>query len=450
MESSKRFKIKKLTLLLVFLSSLIVSSTYAQDGVIPVIKFKDTDIRVVLQAISEKAVSDGKKINIVASPSVEDIVSVSLENVDWLTALKVILKAYSYGYEWVGDNIILVAPLEELADRREREALSKESEPLETRAIVLKFAKVKELKDTVSKLLTERGKLTIDKRTNMLIITDTQSSLERLKSSLKALDAITPQVLIEAKIIETNLDVANKLGINWNISGIASASKRPHTWPYTKVSRSKYMTDNIPVVDGVHDELSDVFTFGTLDATSFSLALDIIFSDTNTKILSMPKLTTLNNNTATIEVVTEDPVPKYIYNVETGNWEISGFDWIKYGVSLEVTPQINQDGYITLEVKPKVSERLEDRTFTSAGSTAYIPKLYTQTTTTKVMIKDGETLAIGGLIRDKLIDKVSKIPLLGDIPILGYFFKHKYKTTEKRNLLIFITPRIVTADETMQ
>ena len=109
-----------------------------------------------------------------------------------------------------------------------------------------------------------------------------------------------------------------------------------------------------------------------------------------------------------------------------------------------MTPQINKEGFVTLNIKPKVSERLEDRTFTSAGATAYIPKLYTQTTSTKVMIKDGETLVIGGLVRDKVVDTVNKIPLLGDIPILGYFFKHRSKTTEKKNLLIFITPKIVT------
>ena len=418
---------------------------FAQEGRIPSLKFRDADIRVVLQAVIQKAVKDGGKVNIIISPQVKGPVTVDLENVDWQTALDAVLKTYDYGYEWVGKNIILVDTLDNLAERRKKVQEAQIAEPLATRAFTLNFAKVEEIKDTLEKLLTPKGRLTYDKRTNTLVITDTQSKLYALEETIKALDEITPQVLIEAKILETDLDVTNKLGINWNIQGTVSGSKRAHTWPFTKHSENKYLRgDDIPGVSSVHTTLSDVFAFGTLDASSLSAVLEIIFSDTSTKILSTPKITTMDNHTATIDVITEDPVPNYTYNSETGSWEISGYEWVKYGVSLEVTPQINKEGFVTLNIKPKVSERLEDRTFTSAGATAYIPKLYTQTTSTKVMIKDGETLVIGGLVRDKVVDTVNKIPLLGDIPILGYFFKHRSKTTEKKNLLIFITPKIVT------
>ncbi|MCD6583905.1 MAG: secretin and TonB N-terminal domain-containing protein [Candidatus Omnitrophica bacterium] len=437
---------KKVTLLLimiVFFGQNIF--LFAQEGRIPSLKFRDADIRVVLQAVIQKAVKDGGKVNIIISPQVKGPVTVDLENVDWQTALDAVLKTYDYGYEWVGKNIILVDTLDNLAKRRKKVQEAQIAEPLATRAFTLNFAKVEEIKDTLEKLLTPKGRLTYDKRTNTLVITDTQSKLYALEETIKALDEITPQVLIEAKILETDLDVTNKLGINWNIQGTVSGSKRAHTWPFTKHSENKYLRgDDIPGVSSVHTTLSDVFAFGTLDASSLSAVLEIIFSDTSTKILSTPKITTMDNHTATIDVITEDPVPNYTYNSETGSWEISGYEWVKYGVSLEVTPQINKEGFVTLNIKPKVSERLEDRTFTSAGATAYIPKLYTQTTSTKVMIKDGETLVIGGLVRDKVVDTVNKIPLLGDIPILGYFFKHRSKTTEKKNLLIFITPKIVT------
>ncbi|MCK5492180.1 MAG: type II and III secretion system protein, partial [Candidatus Omnitrophica bacterium] len=157
------------------------------------------------------------------------------------------------------------------------------------------------------------------------------------------------------------------------------------------------------------------------------------------------KITVLDNETATIKVKTEDPVPNYTYNKDTGSWEISGFEKYEYGVSLEVTPQINQEGYITLDVKPEVNEKLSDKTFTSgSGLETTVPVLTTQKTQTKVMIKDGETLIIAGLIRDKTTDVVKKVPLLGDIPYLGYFFKHKSTTKVKKNLLVFITPTIVT------
>ncbi len=419
---------------------------FAQEGRISSLKFRDADIRVVLQAITQKAVKNGVKVNIIISPQVKGPVTVDLENVDWQTALDAVLKTYDYGYEWVGKNIILVDTLDNLAKRRKKVQEAQVAEPLATRVFTLNFAKVEEIKDTLEKLLTPKGKLTYDKRTNTLVVTDTQSSFYALEETIKALDEITPQVLIEAKILETDLDVTNKLGINWNIQGTISGSKRVHTWPFTKHSENKYLRgDDIPSVSSVHSTLSDVFAFGTLDTSSLSAVLEIIFNDTSTKILSTPKITTMDNHTATIDVITEDPVPNYTYNSERGSWEISGYEWVKYGVSLEVTPQINKEGFVTLAIKPRVSENLGDKEFTSSsGAVAQIPRLYTQTTSTRVMIKDGETLVIGGLVRDKVVDTVNKIPLLGDIPILGYFFKHRSKTTEKKNLLIFITPRIVT------
>ncbi|RKY63094.1 MAG: hypothetical protein DRQ02_13065, partial [Candidatus Latescibacterota bacterium] len=402
---------KKLIFFL-FLFIFLNLVSFAQESIIKALKFKDVDIRVVLEAVVQKATRDGEKVNIIFSPEVKGLVSVDLENVSWQTALEAVLKTYNYGYEWVGRNIILVDTLENIAERRKKEAETKIAEPLDTQIFVLNFAKVKEIKPTVEKMLTPQGRLTCDERTNTLVITDTQSNLMRLEKAIKAMDTITPQVLIEAKVLETDLDLTRRLGINWNISAAVSASKRPHIWPFTTHSENKYLKDSdfSPTTSG--------FAYGTLDASALSAVLEVIFSDQNTKILSMPKITTLDNHTATIDVVTEDPVPNYTYNSETGSWEIAGYDWVKYGVSLEVTPQINREGFITLTVKPVVSENLGDKEFTSSsGAIAKIPKLYTQTTSTKVMIKDGETLVLGGLIRDKVIDTVNKIPILGDLPI---------------------------------
>ncbi len=429
---------KKLIFFL-FLFIFLNLVSFAQESIIKALKFKDVDIRVVLEAVVQKATRDGEKVNIIFSPEVKGLVSVDLENVSWQTALEAVLKTYNYGYEWVGRNIILVDTLENIAERRKKEAETKIAEPLDTQIFVLNFAKVKEIKPTVEKMLTPQGRLTCDERTNTLVITDTQSNLMRLEKAIKAMDTITPQVLIEAKVLETDLDLTRRLGINWNISAAVSASKRPHIWPFTTHSENKYLKNSD------FSSTTSGFAYGTLDASTLSAVLEIIFNDQNTKILSMPKITTLDNHTATIDVVTEDPVPNYTYNSDTGSWEIAGYDWVKYGVSLEVTPQINREGFITLTVKPVVSENLGDKEFTSSsGAIAKIPKLYTQTTSTKVMIKDGETLVLGGLIRDKVVDTVNKVPILGDLPILGFFFRHKGKIVEKKNLLIFITPKIIT------
>ena len=441
-------KVKGVLFFLILLVSLGVMAQ--EEGLIETLRFKDADIRVVLEAITQKSVRDGKKVNILIAPDIKGLVTVDLSNVDWLTSLEAVLKTYDFGYEWVGKNIILVDTLDNLAEKRKKAQDAKVAEPLDTRVITLSFAKVDDVKDSVQKLLTQRGRYTFDKRTNTLVITDTQSNLAVLEQALRALDQITPQVLIEAKVVETDLDVANKLGIKWNIgtdaegaaATLASGAARPHLWPFTQHTDDKYMKDdNWPGAD------TDLFNYGTIDASSFSVALQILFEDTDTQILSMPKLTTVDNNTATIDVVTQDPIPNYSYNAETGSWEIAGYDWVQYGVSLEVTPQINQEGFVTLTVKPNISEKVRDKTFTSASnSEAVLPVLSTQTTFTKVMIKDTETLVIGGLVRDKTTDTINKIPILGDIPLLGYLFKHKAKTVEKKNLLIFITPTIVTPE----
>jgi len=434
-------EMKRIFILFFLFFSYIQITLSQEESIIKELKFKEADIRTVLEAITQKAVRDGEKVNILISPQVKGLVNINLKNVDWQTALEAVLKTYNYGYEWIGKNIILVDTLENLAERRKKEAESKIAEPLDTRIFLLNFAKVEEVKPIIEKMLTAQGRLTCDKRTNTLVVTDTQSNLLKLERAIKTLDSITPQVLIEAKVLETDLDLTRKLGINWNISAAVSGSKRPHIWPFTTHSENKYLDTDIP-------SPSSGFSYGTLDASSLSAVLEVIFNDQNTKILSMPKITTLDNHTATIDVVTEDPVPNYTYNSETGSWEIAGYDWVKYGVSLEVTPQINREGFITLTVKPVVSENLGDKEFTSSsGAIARIPKLYTQTTSTKVMIKDGETLVLGGLIRDKVVDTVNKVPILGDLPLLGFFFKHKSKTVEKKNLLIFITPKIITPNK---
>ncbi len=417
--------------------------SFAEDGgLISSIKFKNADIKVVLQSIAQKATRDGEKVNIVISPNVEGLVSVNLENVDWLSTLEVILRPYDYDYERISETILLVDTTEKIS---EREVLAKEREDVEaldTRVFSLSFAKVLDIKEAIEGMLSSRGRLTVDERTNALVVTDVQSNLVNLQKTITSLDAITTQVLIEAKIVEIDLDVTHKLGINWDITGIASGGKRPITWPFTSTTGNKYSN-----ADPFPGAASTTFGYGTLNTSSLQATLDILFSDTDTNILSMPKITTLDNETASINVITEDPVPSYTYNKDTGTWEISEFEKYTYGVSLEVTPQINREGFITLDIKPEVNEKLSDKIFTSSsGLSTTVPILNTQKTHTKVMIKDGDTLIIAGLIRDKTTEVVKKVPILGEIPFIRHFFRHKSTTKEKKNLLIFITPKIVTPE----
>jgi len=358
------------------------------------------------------------------------------------------VKTYGFGYEWLSDKVILVSTLEKLAEQRKIQEEAAAREPLDTRAFALNFSKAEEVKTAIEKLVSERGKITLETRTNNLIITDTKSNLIKIGNIIKDLDRVTPQVLIEAKIVETNLTDVEKLGIKWTIGGTVQGSARPTTYPFTVHSENKYLPDDIPAATTAPDKKDSLFKLGTLDATSTTAVLELLFRNTGTEMLSNPRIVTLDNQPASIEVVTLDPTPQWTYNKDTGEYVMTDYRQEKYGIILNVTPQINKLGYVTLSIKPEVSEKSGDKLLQSTGLSVELPIIDKQTTSTAVMIKDGETLVIGGLIKNKTMDTIQKIPLLGDIPILGFFFKHRAKEVVKKDLLIFITPRILTVQPT--
>jgi type IV pilus assembly protein PilQ len=407
--------------------------------------FKDADIKNVLNIISYKS-----GVNIVATPEVRGTVTIRLQDVHWEKALDTIIRTYGFGYEWLSDKVIMVSTLERLAEQRRTQEEAAVKEPVDTEAFILNFAKAEEIKTAIEKLVSERGKITLEIRTNTLIITDTKSNLIKIGRVIKELDRATPQVLIEAKIVETNLTDTKNLGIKWTIGGTVKGPARPTTFPFTSHSDSKYLPDDFLGPTKKPDETGSLFKLGTLDASSTTAILEMLFQDGETDLLSNPRIVTLDNQEATIEVVTLDPTPQWSYNKEQNTYVMTDYRQEKYGIILKVTPQINKLGYVTLTIQPEVSEWLRDKTLSggTGGISVDLPVIYKQTTKTTVMIKDGSTLVIGGLIKNKTVEAVQKIPLLGDIPLLGYFFKHKAKSVEKKDLLIFLRPKILNIQET--
>jgi type IV pilus assembly protein PilQ len=427
-------------------------SLVASDNV--TLDFKDVDIRNVLRIVSYKS-----GINVVATPEVMGNVTIRLVGVPWEKALDVILKTYGFGYEWLSNKVIMVSTLEKLSEQRKVQQAAQEMEPLDTQTFVLLFSKVEDIKTALEKLVSPRGKISLETRTNTLIITDAKTNLMRMGEIIKGLDRITPQVTIEAKIIETQLGTADKLGIDWTIKATASGSKRPTTVPFdAKGDPNSWMKSILPMGDTATTNVPTGYTysfplpkadydkgairgdwvFGTLDFTQFQAVLEVLKSRTGTKILSNPRITTLNNQEATILVGKIVPIPIYKYSTETGTVVISGYDEKKVGIELTVTPNVNEQNYITLNIKPAVNE------ITSwTGPNNERPIISTRSAETKVMIKDGQTLVTAGLISEKKIKYKKKVPILGDIPVLDFFFSKKEDTVEKTELLIFITPRIV-------
>lgn len=403
----------------IFIQSLTVK---ASSGNIESLRFRETDIRTVIRSIAAQAYRDGRKVNIVTGPEVTGLVTVELEGVSWKDALKVVLRAHGYSFEWVGDYMILVDTTARIGERKREDAASREIETTTTEIFQFNFAKADELEAVVKDLISSRGDVSVDRRTNSVIISDTPSNLERIRANLNSLDLITPQVLIEAKIVETTFEDKATLGVDWDLAFKAKSQSGAYRW----------------------SSISDAFTLGTLDASDVAAAIDLILQDDEAKILSQPKILTMNNSPASIRVVTEEPIPRYNFNTDTGMWEIAGFDYKGYGVVLEVTPQINKDGYVTLKIEPEVSDLFGDRAFSSAGQEVNIPIIETRTASTQVMVRDNQTLVIGGLIKDKEERSIKKIPVLGDIPVLGWLFKNRSTDNRKVNLLVFITPRIMT------
>ncbi|MDP3142434.1 MAG: type IV pilus secretin PilQ [Candidatus Omnitrophota bacterium] len=390
--------------------------------------FRDADIRNVLRILAYKS-----GVNIVAGPDVAGLITIQLTDIPWEDALKVILKTYGYGYERSG-NVITVNTYEKLAEKRKIEKELADQEPLITEVFSLNYAKSKEASVSLREMLTTRGRVNFDERTNTIVVTDSISNMEKIRKIMPALDLVTPQVLIEAKIIETKLDNTDKLGIDWTAKVTAFGAQRPITWPFPKIRDNQVMTDPFPAA------ASTEFKFGTLNFTQFQAVLELLSTRTDTNTLSNPRIVTMDNQPASITVGTKWPVAQYTYNSEQAKWQVSGWEYQDYGIILKVTPHVNKEGYVTMDIAPQVSDKTGEVSF----DTAAIPILSTQETSTRVMIKDGETLIIAGLLKDKSTDTKKKIPILGDIPLLGLLFQKTEKVLEKTDLLIFITPHIIT------
>ncbi|OIO37940.1 MAG: hypothetical protein AUJ72_03485 [Candidatus Omnitrophica bacterium CG1_02_46_14] len=418
------------------------------------IDFKDADIQNVLRILSYKA-----GVNIVAGKDVTGIVTIRLVDVPWEKALDVVLKTYGYAYDRDGD-IIRVTTVENL-----------KKEELSTEVFVLNYSQASEVEKSLKDVLSERGKVRSDTRSNMIIVTDMPTTLQRVKKVVERLDKITPQVVIEAKVIETTLGDSEQLGIKWNTQASISGSARPTTLPFPARQQSEWsrfmpegrapvtsvQTDtsgnviststtsdfpvgapgsvpNFPVVDKAE------FKFGTVDFTQFQAMLQMIKNRTDSKILSEPHITTLNNQEAKVLVGEIIAIPTFERNQQTGHMEITGYKDKELGIRLSVTPQINSENEIVVSVVPEITSLLG---YDTLAADIKAPHYATRSANTRVRIKNGQTIAIGGLIRENTIDSKNKVPILGDLPLLGKIFSHTDKTVQKTDLLFFVTVNIV-------
>lgn len=398
--------------------------------------FQDADLRNVLKMLSYKS-----GVNIIAGPEVEGSVTMQLQNVPWLKALEVILSTYGYGFDQKG-SVIMVTTIENLKKRREDAKALSEQEPVTTETFLLNFAKAEEVMASLNAMKTPRGSIQFDKRTNSIIVNDVESNVDLFRSVVKKLDSVTPQVLIEAKIVETSLGKDDNLGIDWGLVASAGGAMRSTTFPFSATSGNKYLPAPAFFRAEQEDQDGATLTYGTVDFRGLSAVLNLLKTRSNTNVLSSPRIVTLDNQPARISVGQQYPVPQYTYNEQQAKMQVSGWNYLDIGIIFNVTPHVNNAQLVTLDIEPTITSFERE----VEVETAKMPLLNSESAKTSVMVKDGETLVIAGLIRDTVRKTVKRVPVLGYIPILGWPFQNTIDFHEKTELLIFITPHIITPD----
>lgn len=392
------------------------------------IAVRDAEIQDVLRALAQQA-----GMNIIIGTGVEGTVSFSFDRISLQDALEVILKAHGLGYV-IQHNVLWVGKKEDIA---------KAGEDLVIEIVQLNYARASEVTTQVKGVLSERGSVTPDTRTNTLIIRDVKRNVEEAKKLLTSLDTRTLQVVIEARIVEANSSFSRQFGIQWGgeysqiREGVTSTITGGATLPTAPSGRNFAVNLPVAATGGLG------LVIGSLKNNLF-LDVELMAAEKNgqLKIISQPKVTTLNNKAATIHSGLTFNVRTTATTTTTGGVATTAttgvtLQEIKTGIDLTVTPQISMDDYVLLTIvasksDPDFGKEIEG-----------IPGITEKSASTSVLVKDGETTVIGGLYRSSSSSTEDSVPHLSKIPLLGWLFKSEEKTLDNEELLIFITPRIV-------
>ncbi|WCD80003.1 type IV pilus secretin PilQ [Pseudomonas sp. TUM22785] len=416
------------------------SERFAYSGEKLSLNFQDIDVRSVLQLIA-----DFTDLNLVASDTVQGNITLRLQNVPWDQALDLVLKTKGLDKRKVG-NVLLVAPADEIAARERQELESQkqiaELAPLRRELIQVNYAKAADIAKLFQSVTSgdetagsdERGSVTVDDRTNSIIAYQTQDKLDELRRIVAQLDIPVRQVMIEARIVEANVDYDKSLGVNWRgarvgdnnfvIGGdggnrVGGGNTSPNTALGTFVDM------------GVSNASSSIGIGFVTDNTILDLELSAMEKTGNGEIVSQPKVVTSDKETAKILKGAEIP---YQEASSSGATTVS---FKEAALSLEVTPQITPDNRIIMEVK--VTKDAPDFSRQVNG----VPPINKNEVNAKVLVSDGETIVIGGVFSNTQTKTTDKVPFLGDLPYLGRMFKRDVVEDSKSELLVFLTPRIM-------
>ena len=439
-------------------------------------EFQGDDVAQVLRLLARQA-----KINIVVSDKVDSAqmkITMRLEDKTPLEAIKVIALAKGLTVD-ENEGVYYVKTKEE-----------KEQEPTETANYTLSYAAADKILPLLAGQLASHAAPQFDQRTNTIFYRETKSNLKNIKTFLDTIDKPTRQVMIEARLVEVNANPRQAYGLNWG--GVFGSSASPKVFKYGGVNpgtqavvNAQKVTTNAdgsittqPLLDangvpiqavqigslpqaptasnGQFNPVDFLFQgagnnffqsvggqFAILSAPQMSVTLRLLNEDADAEFIANPRIVTANNMVANIKITRNQPVPTLDFNAQTATAVFSGFQDKTFGSTLSVTPIINKDNFISLNVKPEISNKVGDQTFNFQGANVSSPIIDTRTLESNVLIKSGDTLAIGGLLQDETSKQRTKVPVAGDIPVLGYLFQERINARTKRNLLVFVTPTII-------
>lgn len=394
-------------ILIIILANTIIVSAHSEPSIN--LQVVDAEVRDVLVVISKVG-----QVSIIADDSVKGKISLCLNDVPLYTALDLITKASGLSYQ-VENNTIIVSSSEKLAKNFSN-----------LHIIKLQYANAPEIKSSLSAIISE-DRLKIDTSTNSIVFTGTASEAEKINNALKILDIPFQQVSLEAQVLAINKDSAKNLGIEWEWD------KTP-TWP--KVSEE--YNDGKEKTTKTRDSSKGIIQFGrTPDGFPYEFyyqaKINALITNGNAKLLAKPKVQTIDGKEAVIFI--GDHIPVVTEKKENGETTYST-EYVDAGIKLTYTPQINANGYITAKVHTEVSTP-------TLVTDIKNYKITTRQADTTVRMKNGETMVIGGLIGKEESSNVSKIPFLGDLPIIGQLFRNTHNTKSESEIVIFLTAKII-------
>jgi type IV pilus assembly protein PilQ len=399
------------------------------------LSLKDGDIKDVLRSFAKIS-----GLNVVVQPGVRGTVTVELESVPWDQALDQILKINNLGYELDG-NIMRIAPRNVLeVEAKEQQALAQAqslSIPLRTVIKRISYSKANDLARVLSTgggrssgIMSQRGSVTVDQRTNTLIIKELPSYIDTVIAVIETLDIPEPQVMIEARIVETTKRFSRTLGITWGFQGIADAAHGNTTG--LQFPNNGSVEGSVNVLTGGNNGLLQMSLGNILNTFNLDATLQAAESDGLINILSAPKIATLNNEAASIQSGLQIPIQTVANNTVT-------VQYVNATLRLDVTPHVTAEGTVLMDVN--VQKREPQIAFAIAGATN--APISTKEAQTRVIVRDGGTTVIGGIYKVSTDQGQDRVPGLANIPVLGHLFKNRRREDSNEELLIFITPRVI-------